>query len=146
MLSFSPLMVYVMLEFLLANLWSLILTLVITILIFVIVRLFKKIKMLTKQNESDHKKLYKNQVTITNELTKLTGILRSIEGSIDKNKNILATKIKTFSDYDNVIASFKREIEAEKEKTKKARGLVSGLMRKLNKINQENNYNRLTNK
>lgn len=135
-----------MLEFLLANLWSLILTLVITILIFVIVRLFKKIKMLTKQNESDHKKLYKNQVTITNELTKLTGILRSIEGSIDKNKNILATKINSFSDYDKVVASFKRELEDEREKTKKARNVISGLMRKLNKINQENNYNRLTNK
>lgn len=102
--------------------------------------------MLTKQNESDHKKLYKNQVTITNELTKLTGILRSIEGSIDKNKNILATKINSFSDYDKVVASFKRELEDEREKTKKARNVISGLMRKLNKINQENNYNQLTNK
>lgn len=139
-------MIYAMIEFLLSNLWSLILTLVITILIFVIVRLFNKVKVLTKQNESDHNKLYKNQVTISNELNKLVGILRGIEGSIEKNKNVLSTKIKTFSDYDNVIASFKREIEAEKEKTKKARGLVSGLMRKLNKINQENNYNQLTNK
>ena len=126
--------------------WSFILTLVITILIVNIIRLFNKIKMLTKQNESDHKKLYKNQVTITNELTKLTGILRSIEGSIDKNKNILATKINSFSDYDKVVASFKRELEDEREKTKKARNVISGLMRKLNKINQENNYNRLTNK
>lgn len=135
-----------MLDFLLTNIWSFILTLVITILIVNIIRLFNKIKKLTKQNESDHKKLYKNQVTITNELTKLTGILRSIEGSIDKNKNILATKINSFSDYDKVVASFKRELEDEREKTKKARNVISGLMRKLNKINQENNYNRLTNK
>ena len=135
-----------MLDFLITNMWSFILTLVITILIVNIIRLFNKIKMLTKQNESDHKKLYKNQVTITNELTKLTGILRSIEGSIDKNKNILATKINSFSDYDKVVASFKRELEDEREKTKKARNVISGLMRKLNKINQENNYNRLTNK
>ena len=135
-----------MLDFLLTNIWSFILTLVITILIVNIIRLFKKIKKLTKQNESDHKKLYKNQVTITNELTKLTGILRSIEGSIDKNKNILATKINSFSDYDKVVASFKRELEDEREKTKKARNVISGLMRKLNKINQENNYNQLTNK
>lgn len=135
-----------MLDFLITNMWSFILTLVITILIVNIIRLFNKIKKLTKQNESDHKKLYKNQVTITNELTKLTGILRSIEGSIDKNKNILATKINSFSDYDKVVASFKRELEDEREKTKKARNVISGLMRKLNKINQENNYNRLTNK
>lgn len=135
-----------MLDFLLTNIWSFILTLVITILIVNIIRLFNKIKKLTKQNESEHKKLYKNQVTITNELTKLTGILRSIEGSIDKNKNILATKINSFSDYDKVVASFKRELEDEREKTKKARNVISGLMRKLNKINQENNYNRLTNK
>ena len=135
-----------MLDFLITNMWSFILTLVITILIVNIIRLFNKIKKLTKQNESDHKKLYKNQVTITNELTKLTGILRSIEGSIDKNKNILATKVNSFSDYDKVVASFKRELEDEREKTKKARNVISGLMRKLNKINQENNYNRLTNK
>lgn len=135
-----------MLDFLITNMWSFILTLVITILIVNIIRLFNKIKKLTKQNESDHKKLYKNQVTITNELTKLTGILRSIEGSIDKNKNILSTKINSFSDYDKVVASFKRELEDEREKTKKARNVISGLMRKLNKINQENNYNRLTNK
>ena len=135
-----------MLDFLITNMWSFILTLVITILIVNIIRLFNKIKKLIKQNESDHKKLYKNQVTITNELTKLTGILRSIEGSIDKNKNILATKINSFSDYDKVVASFKRELEDEREKTKKARNVISGLMRKLNKINQENNYNRLTNK
>ncbi len=135
-----------MLDFLLTNIWSFILTLVIAILIVNIIRLFNKIKKLTKQNESDHKKLYKNQVTITNELSKLTGILRSIEGSIDKNKNILATKINSFSDYDKVVASFKRELEDEREKTKKARNMISGLMRKLNKINQENNYNRLTNK
>lgn len=135
-----------MLDFLITNMWSFILTLVITILIVNIIKLFNKIKKLTKQNESDHKKLYKNQVTITNELTKLTGILRSIEGSIDKNKNILATKINSFSDYDKVVASFKRELEDEREKTKKARNVISGLMRKLNKINQENNYNRLTNK
>lgn len=135
-----------MLDFLITNMWSFILTLVITILIVNIIKLFNKIKKLTKQNESDHKKLYKNQVTITNELTKLTGMLRSIEGSIDKNKNILATKINSFSDYDKVVASFKRELEDEREKTKKARNVISGLMRKLNKINQENNYNRLTNK
>lgn len=135
-----------MLDFLITNMWSFILTLVITILIVNIIKLFNKIKKLTKQNESDHKKLYKNQVTITNELTKLTAILRSIEGSIDKNKNILATKINSFSDYDKVVASFKRELEDEREKTKKARNVISGLMRKLNKINQENNYNRLTNK
>ena len=135
-----------MLDFLITNMWSFILTLVITILIVNIIRLFNKIKKLTKQNESDHKKLYKNQVTITNELTKLTGILRSIEGSIDKNKNILSTKINSFSDYDKVVASFKRELDDEREKTKKARNVISGLMRKLNKINQENNYNRLTNK
>ena len=135
-----------MLDFLITNVWSFILTLVITILIVNIIKLFNKIKKLTKQNESDHKKLYKNQVTITNELTKLTGMLRSIEGSIDKNKNILATKINSFSDYDKVVASFKRELEDEREKTKKARNVISGLMRKLNKINQENNYNRLTNK
>ena len=58
----------------------------------------------------------------------------------------MLSKIKTYSDYENMVNSFKRELEIEQQKTKKAEGVVNGLMRKLNKINQENNYNQLTNK
>ena len=138
-----------MLEFILNNILFISLSIVIAILfvlIFLIYKLFKNIKMLTKQNNSEHKILYKNQTTITSELSKLVTILRSIEDSINKSKNVMLSKIKTYSDYENMVNSFKRELEIEQQKTKKAEGVVNGLMRKLNKINQENNYNQLTNK
>ena len=138
-----------MLEFILNNILFISLCIVIAILfvlIFLIYKLFKKIKMLTKQNNSEHKILYKNQTTITSELSKLVTILRSIEDSVNKSKNVMLSKIKTYSDYENMVNSFKRELEIEQQKTKKAEGVVNGLMRKLSKINQENNYNQLTNK
>lgn len=138
-----------MLEFILNNILFISLSIVIAILfvlIFLIYKLFKKIKMLTKQNNSEHKILYKNQTTITSELSKLITILRSIEDSVNKSKNVMLSKIKTYSDYENMVNSFKRELEIEQQKTKKAEGVVNGLMRKLSKINQENNYNQLTNK
>ena len=138
-----------MLEFILNNILWLSLSIVIAILFVLIVlvyKLFKKVNLLTKQNNSEHKILYKNQTTLTTELSKLVTILRSIEDSINKSKNIMLSKVKTYSDYENMVNSFKRELETEQQKTKKAEGVVNGLMRKLNKINQENNYNQLTNK
>ena len=128
------------------NLWSFILTLVITILIWLIFVLFKRIKELTKQNALEHHKLNKNQKILASELSKLLVLLRNIDDSISKNRNALNQRLKSFAEQENLINNFKKELENERQKTKKSQEVINGLMRKLNKINQENNYNDLMSK
>lgn len=128
------------------NLWSFILTLVITILIWLIFVLFKRIKELTKQNALEHHKLNKNQKVLATELSKLLVLLRNIDDSISKNRNALNQRLKSFAEQENLINNFKKELENERQKTKKSQEVINGLMRKLNKINQENNYNDLMSK
>jgi tRNA U34 5-methylaminomethyl-2-thiouridine-forming methyltransferase MnmC len=108
--------------------------------------LFKRIKELTKQNIYEHQKLNKNQKVIVSELGKFMTVLRTIDDSITKNRNAINQKLKSFVEQENLINNFKKELEVEQQKVKKAQGTITGLMRKLNKINQENNYNELISK
>lgn len=135
-----------MIDFIFDNIWSFILTLVIAILIIVIFVLFKRIKELTKQNALEHHKLNKNQKILASELSKLLVLLRNIDDSISKNRNALNQRLKSFAEQENLINNFKKELENERQKTKKSQEVINGLMRKLNKINQENNYNDLMSK
>jgi biopolymer transport protein ExbB/TolQ len=135
-----------MFEYIGNNLWSFILTLVITILIWLIFVLFKKIKELKKQNSFEHQRLNKNQKVLANELNKFMSTLKSIDDSIIKNRNAINQRLKSFADQENLINNFKRELDIEQQKVKKAQGTIIGLMRKLNKINQENSYNELMSK
>ena len=135
-----------MVNFILNNIWSFILTLVITILIVLIFVLFKRIKELTKQNSFDHQKLNKNQKVLANELTKFLSVLRSIDDSIEKNRTAINQRLKSFADQENLINNFKKELDVEQQKVKTAQGTIMGLMRKLNKINQEKQYNELMSK
>ena len=135
-----------MVDLIIDNIWSFILTLVITILIWLIFVLFKRIKELTKQNTLEHHKLNKNQKVLASELSKLLVLLRNIDDSISKNRNALNQRLKSFAEQENLINNFKKELENERQKTKKSQDVINGLMRKLNKINQENNYNDLMSK
>ena len=135
-----------MVDLIIDNIWSFILTLVITILIILIFVLFKRIKELTKQNSLEHHRLNKNQKVLASELSKLLVLLRSIDDSISKNRNALNQRLKSFAEQENLINNFKKELENERQKSKKSQEVVNSLMRKLNKINQENNYNDLMSK
>jgi hypothetical protein len=108
--------------------------------------LFKKIKELKKQNSFEHQRLNKNQKVLANELNKFMSTLKSIDDSIIKNRNAINQRLKSFADQENLINNFKRELDIEQQKVKKAQGTIIGLMRKLNKINQENSYNELMSK
>lgn len=135
-----------MFEYIGNNLWSFILTLVITILIWLIFVLFKRLKVFIRQNAFEHQRLNKNQKVLATELNKLMNMLRTIDDSIIKNRNAINQRLKSFAEQENLINNFKRELDIEQQKVKKAHGTIIGLMRKLNKINQENNYNELTSK
>lgn len=135
-----------MFEYINNNLWCFILTLVITILIWLIFILFKRLNVFIRQNTFEHKRLNKNQKVLATELNKLMNMLRTIDDSIIKNRNTINQRLKSFADQENLINNFKRELDIEQQKVKRAQGTITGLMRKLNKINQENNYNELTSK
>lgn len=135
-----------MFEYINNNLWCFILTLVITILIWLIFVLFNKIKELKKQNSFEHQRLNKNQKVLVSELSKFMTLLRTIDDSITKNRNAINQRLKSFAEQENLINNFKKELESEQQKVKQAQGTITGLMRKLNKINQENSYNELMSK
>ena len=110
------------------------------------VKLNNKIKSLVKQNALEHQKLNKNQAVLANELSKLLNVLRQIDDGIVKTKSLVNQRTKTLVEQENVLKTLRAELDAEQIKTKKANDVIKGLMRKLNELQQQNNYNSLTNK
>ena len=125
-------------EFIMSNLWILILSIAVIMLSFYLVRLYKMVDYIEQQNAIEHTKLYKNQKTIASELSQILTVVRSLKDDIRNNNQLLRKKIDDYTDSNKIIKKLKDNLENESKKVEKTERLVLILTEKIKGLKSSN--------